>query len=154
MGMTPEEVMRAEPRLGPPESRSPSFDGTQINEYRSIDLPRFSYEDGRLYDIDTDFSTTGVMLGDLDIYNIDPTVVLKRLFDMNGEAAYLAFDGLFFRSLNVNTGGFYDPREHRFFRLGDDDDTRGLAVLPASVRPTMMKDARPVRWSDLPTPSN
>lgn len=149
-GMTPAEVVASHPRIGRPEKTHQEFDGSTM-EFRGLNSPRLSYMDGRVRDIDTDFSVPDVRLGDMDIYSSEPRSVMQRLFEMNGHEALIGLGSVFFPHICINTGGFYDERRRRFAipDAVDEDDTRGLAVLPDTAREMMSEGMRPVRWADL-----
>lgn len=143
-GMSPPQVAKL-PGLGVPQTSHREWDGS-VSEFRSLGQPQLSYADYRLRDNDTDYRVGRVLFDDLDVYGVEPEVVIRRLMASNGGSALVGAGSLLFTDIGINTGGFYDEKSQRFARLSGAEPARSLAVFAPGAFNAMVADMLPFEW--------
>jgi hypothetical protein len=141
-GMSPQEVVRAEPALGPPHRSKPRHDGS-LREFRGLGAPSLGFVNDRLNDIECPADTPGVRFEDLQVFEADPRAVLHRLSERNG-GALIGLGSVLFVNLGINTGGFYNTDNKRFFNPAFDlEDNRTIDVFAPGAFDDLLDEFEP-----------
>jgi len=88
--------------------------GGRMMEYRGLGHPVCEYESGRLTRIVAGHHMQGVVFEGMEVFSLDPPVLLRRLESRLGPVT-LCNEQLYFMGAGLCFGGFYDPLDRCFF---------------------------------------
>ncbi len=123
------------------------FDGSK-NEFRTMDLPVCNYVAGKLHALDTSHRVAGVTFEGADVYALDPKELLVRLETAAG-GAKAGLGMVLFETIGVNTTGFYDAYDDRFWSgPAGSGDPRGLGLFEKGAFDHLLGEFLPASFRD------
>ncbi len=115
-GMTPAEVLRARPDLGPSELTDMGYGGfreVRQDKKNAVISPIFDYREGKLYLIHVGWDISDVYLNGSNISELDSKKTIQFFERVNGSALIETNYDLTFTKLGICIGGIYYDNEYR-----------------------------------------
>jgi hypothetical protein len=115
-GMTPTEVVRARPDLGPSELTDMGygeFREVRKDKKNNVTKPIFDYRDGKLYVVHVGWDIEDVYLNDTNISKLDSKQTIKFFESINGQVLIGPHNEITFKRLGICISGIYDDDGYR-----------------------------------------